>query len=65
MNDEYKPLTPAFRNEIYQSIEDNIIELNACQNNALVSAQRIGLAVLKGLIKSLPDGYPIPVNRRK
>ena len=65
MNDEYKPLTPAFRNEIYQSIEDDIIELNACQNNALVSAQRIGLTVLKGLIKSLPDGYPIPVKRRK
>lgn len=65
MNDEYKPLTPAFRNEIYQSIEDNIIELNACQNNALVSAQRTGLTALKGLIKSLPDGYLIPVNRRK
>lgn len=65
MNDEYKPLTPALRNEIYQSIEDNIIELNTCQNNALVSAQKIGLALLKDLIKSLPDGYPIPVNRRK
>ena len=65
MNDEYKPLTPAFRNEIYQSIEDNITELNTCQNNALVSVQRIGLTVLKDLIKSLPDGYPIPVNRRK
>lgn len=65
MNEEYKPLTPAFRNEIYQSIEDNIVELNACQNNALVSAQKIGLTVLKNLIKSLPDGYPIPVNRRK
>ena len=65
MNDEYKPLTPAFRNEIYQSIEDNIIELNAYQNNALASAQIIGLTVLKGLIKSLPDGYPVPVKRRK
>lgn len=65
MNDEYKPLTPAFRNEIYQSIEDNIIELNAYQNNALASAQIIGLTVLKDLIKSLPDGYPIPVKRRK
>ena len=65
MNDEYKPLTPAFRNEIYQSIEDNIIELNAYQNNALASAQIIGLTVLKDLIKSLPDGYPVPVKRRK
>jgi len=65
MNDEYKPLTPAFRNEIYQSIEDNIIELNAYQNNVLASAQIIGLTALKNLIKSLPDGYPIPVNRRK
>ncbi len=65
MNDEYKPLTPAFRNEIYQSIEDNIIELNAYQNNALASAQIIGLTALKGLIKSLPDGYPVPVKRRK
>ena len=65
MNDKYKPLTPAFRNEIYQSIEDNIIELNAYQNNVLASAQIIGLTALKDLIKSLPDGYPIPVKRRK
>lgn len=57
----YKPLTPKFRSDILDSINSQISELNACQTNAFVSAQRVGLDALQNLIKALPDGYPIPL----
>lgn len=60
----YKPLTPAFRSDIADGIHKNTAELNACQPNALVTAQKIGLIQLERLINALPDGYPIPLERR-
>lgn len=59
----YKPLTPKLRNDILDSINSQISELNACQENVFVSAQRVGLDALQNLIKALPDGYPIPIER--
>lgn len=61
---EYKPLTPMFRSEIQEGINSQMSELNTCQNNAFVSAQKIGLTALSNLINALPDGYPIPIERR-
>ena len=60
---DYKPLTPKFRSEILDSINSQVSELNACQENVFVSAQRVGLDALQNLIKALPDGYPIPIER--
>lgn len=60
----YKPLTPAFRTDIAAGIHKNMTELNTCQPNALVTAQKIGLIQLEKLINTLPDGYPIPLERR-
>ena len=57
----YKPLTPKFRSEILDSINSQVNELNTCQTNAFVSAQKVGLDALQNLIKALPDGYPMPV----
>ena len=57
----YKPLTPQFRSDILDSINSQVSELNTCQSNAFVSAQKVGLNALKNLIKALPDGYPIPL----
>ena len=57
----YKPLTPKFRSEILDSINSQVNELNTCQTNVFVSAQRVGLDALQNLIKALPDGYPIPL----
>lgn len=57
----YKQLTPKFRSEILDSINSQVSELNACQENVFVSAQRVGLDALQNLIKALPDGYPIPL----
>lgn len=61
MMNEYKPLTPIYRSEIQESISSQMQELNTCQNNAFVSAQKVGLTALLNLINALPDGYPIPI----
>lgn len=60
----YKPLTPDLRSDITAGIHKNITELNACQPNALINIQKIGLNQLQKLINALPDGYPIPLERR-
>ena len=60
----YKPLTPAFRSDIAAGIHKNMTELNTCQSNALVNIRKIGLIQLERLINALPDGYPIPLERR-
>ena len=60
----YKPLTPKFRSEILDSINSQVNELNTCQTNAFVSAQKVGLDALENLIRALPDGYPIPFERK-
>lgn len=60
----YKPLTPKLRNDILDSINSQISELNTCQPTALVSAQKVGLDALENLIRALPDGYPIPFERK-
>ena len=57
----YKPLTPKFRSEILDGINSQVSELNTCQENAFVLAQKVGLDALQNLIKALPDGYPIPL----
>ena len=59
----YKPLTPKLRNDILDSINSQVNDLNTCQMNAFVSAQMAGLSALENLIRALPDGYPIPIER--
>ncbi len=63
-NTFYKPLTPKFRDEIISTIDKNITELNTCQNNAFVNMQITGQVALKNLFRNLPDGYPIPMERK-
>ena len=65
MTGYYQPLTPKFRSEINSSIDQNIAELRTCKNNGLVQVQITGYKVLRNLIKSLPDGYPIPMEKRR
>lgn len=60
----YKPLTPSFREQIYGSIREQEAELNICENTPWVTAQRIALQATRDLINALPDGYPLPVERR-
>lgn len=59
----YKPLTPKLRNDIFDSINYQISELNTCQPTAFVAAQKVGLDALKNLFRALPDGYPVPFER--
>lgn len=59
----YKPLTPAFRIQINDSISKNIAELKTCEPNAFVRMQICGQQALRDLINSLPDGYLIPLKK--
>jgi hypothetical protein len=61
----YKPLTPSLRKDINSSIEKNISELQTCKTNGLVNMQITAQSALKNLINNLPDGYLIPMERRK
>lgn len=61
----YKPLTPALRSKINETIDININELMACENNALVNMQITAQMAAKNLIRNLPDGYLMPMVRRQ
>ena len=45
----YKPLTPDMRNQINNSIENNIGELNMCKSNIYVNMQKAGYVALKNI----------------
>lgn len=60
-----KPLTPALRRQIDESIERQMTELSECQNTPYVSALRTGLNATKTLIHGLPDGFPIPIEKER
>ena len=51
-------------NEQVSILISNIAELKTCSNNAFVNAQIVGLKATRNLINNLPDGYPIPMERR-
>ena len=59
----YKPHTPKLRNDILDSINSQISELNTCQSTVFVAAQKVGLNALENLFRALPDGYPIPIEK--
>lgn len=61
--DEYKILTPKFREKIDQGFDSAIEELRECESNGLVMAQIEGLKMWKRYIDGLPDGVPIPVRK--
>ena len=64
MKEFYKTLTPKFRVEIQDSINEQLTDLNTCESNAFVNVQKIGLEMCKNLFNALPDGYPIPMKRK-
>ncbi len=59
----YKPLTPDFRRQIIDSINQNISELHTCEPNIFVQAQITSYQTVKMLINGLPDGYPMPMRK--
>ena len=58
---QYKRLTPQLRKGLIKKINNQISELQECDDNVLVTAQIIALKQTKSLIRSLPDGYPLPM----
>lgn len=61
----YKPLTPNLRADINSAIDTNILELKTCESNGLVNAQITAQTTLKNMINNLPDGFLMPMERRK
>jgi hypothetical protein len=59
-----KPLTPRLRDNILESLNKQLEELDSCESNSYVVLQKNIFNQFKKIIKSLPDGYPIPVERR-
>lgn len=60
---EYKILTPKFREEINRDFDIKIKELLECNSNALIMAQIEVLKMFKRYIDGLPDGVLIPVRK--
>ena len=60
-----RPLTPALRRIIDEGVERQLVELNECQNTPYVAALRMGLKAASSIIHSLPDGYPIPMEKKE
>ncbi len=62
---EYKLFTPALRAEIKEAVREEMQELNTCEDTCFVRARKTGLVAFLGLIDSLSDGYPIPMQNRR
>lgn len=60
----FKPLTPSLRAEINSSIDKNIEELRTCSSNVYVNMQISAYEQIRKTINRLPDGYPMPMERR-
>ena len=61
--EDFKPLTPSFRQDINIGFDKQIADLQTCKPNALVNVQIEALQMYKRLINGLPDGYPIPIRK--
>lgn len=61
----HKLLTPDFREQINKGIDRNIEELLRCDRNPLVNAEINAYQILHNMINRLPDGFPIPVEKRR
>lgn len=57
----YKMLTPKFRGEITEGIDQQLEEIKTCEKNILTEMEFESLSALKTLIGQLPDGYPMPM----
>jgi len=60
----YKLLTPDFREQINHGIDRNIEELLSCDRNPYVIGAINAYQILHNMINSLPDGFPIYVEKR-
>jgi hypothetical protein len=60
----HKLLTPDLREQINRGIDHNIDELRRCDRNSLVIAEINAYQMLRNMINSLPDGFPIPAEKR-
>jgi len=58
---QYKRLTPQLRKGLIKKINNQISELQECEDDSLAKEQITELKATKSLIRDLPDGYPLPM----
>lgn len=59
------PLTKDLRASVNSEIDSRLEELNRCDDTPYTALYRVAYGAAKNLINALPDGYPVPVSRRK
>lgn len=58
----YRALTPTLRRKILTAFDDELRELNQCEDNVLVRIAKESYKAQRDLISRLPDGYPMPMS---
>lgn len=61
----YEPLNPSPRASINSSINSDISKLKACERSGLTNIQIATETLFKNMINNLPDGFLMPMERRK
>ena len=58
------PLTPAIRSAFNDKLSEKISELQNCEQNVFINDYMSAYNALYGLMQALPDGYPLPVEKK-
>ena len=61
----YAPLTPDLRKKANEGIDNEIAVLRTCKPNELVNMQINAWNAAKIIINGLPDGFLMPMIRRR
>ena len=59
------PLTKDMKCSVNMELDRKIEELNGCDNTPYVEMYKVLYGLTRNLINALPDGYPVPVTRRR
>lgn len=59
------PLTKDMKGSLNEEIDKRMDALNRCDDTPYVALYKMAYGMTRNLINALPDGYPVPVTRRK
>lgn len=59
------PLTKDMKCSVNMELDKRMQELNRCDDTPYVALYKAAYSITRNLINALPDGYPVPVTRRR
>lgn len=59
------PLTKEMKRSVNIELDSKIEALNRCDNTPYVEMYKALYGLTRNFINALPDGYPVPVTRRR